>query len=481
MNGEWFDIGILPQGEPGTPGAPGAPGAPGTPGENGEDGRPGDRFFVYTESFPERYDLYRIEQRWNGTIYENFGIPVLMVSVPIATVPANNLILYIEPRLRQNEGVDYIAFPEGRYMYYNVVTGETTVAGDWFTIGEVLIAPQGQQGEPGEQGIPGDPGAPGATGESIITVINTPTSLPGNAEVKAWSFIALQMSEYYSKNMAQAYVSTDWFDTYQSLYRFANMLVPLDAVWEVIQGITPAVWNALQNPIYQEAAAKLIYCKIVNHPQLSDIEIVQISMELGNPLTIAPTVENVPAIIAATAFISGRTYPQPIRNYIANLRMAAYTQSTLPDYSLSTTCTPPFEDWNKVFDFTIDQQGWIDRRFNQGTEAVYYAGAGWGRFGTNAALWIRYDFPAAVNLKTVEVICDPYEATNLHRFGSGTNSSEAYSNLAQYNPPAGMPNALWSWSGQRTTGALAINVTSTAGTGRIVRCSIAGIGYNPFE
>lgn len=483
MSGDWVDIGILPSGAPGAPGqdgqdgAPGAPGAPGQQGEPGEDGNPGDRYRVYTDNSVERYDLYRQRQIWTGFFYVDFGEPELMVSVPIASVPANNLILYVEPRLRQNPNVDYIAYPEGRYVYYNVVTGEQTVAGDWFTLGEVLIAPRGQQGEPGE---PGAPGQAGATGDAIIVVVENPYVLPSNGEWRTWSFVSLQLAQYYAENLVQATVQSGWFDTYRSLYRFANMVAPLDVVFEVAQIFSPDMIDALSNPVNIEAGAKLIYCKLVNNLQLADVQLGQIADELGNPLLIPATPINAPQIIASTALWAGKDQPKAVRNYISNLRMGAYAEPNLPDYTLSTVCTPPYEDWNHVFNMLEGDNGWLDRRYGFGVASQYYAGAGWGRAGSNN-VYTRYEFPQVVNLVQIEYIFAPYEASQYLRISKGASQTESLENMVQYIPPVGQPNIVVTWQGTVTTNSIVANFSSPAGATRLVRASIAGTGYNPFS
>jgi hypothetical protein len=354
-----------------------------------------------------------------------------------------------------------------------------------FDLGVPVVAPTGPEGPEGPEGPQGPQGPTGQAGNFLTVVVNTPTLLPSNGEWKTWSFVALKMAEYYSANMVSAALSSDWFETYEALYRFANMVVPLDNIVPLTTGFTPQMIAAVQSNVNIRAAAELIYCKFVNNLQLADVQLAQISTELGNPLLITPIPENAPAIIAAEAMWQGRAVanggtPSALRAYISNLRMGAYGEQNLPDFTLTTTCTPNYEDWNKVWDFTIDNGGWLDRRFGQGVESTYNAGVGWGRVGTNTAMWCRYEFPQTVNLLQIEAIFSPYEVGNLHRAGSGASSSESYSNLVQTNPPVGLPQAILAWQGTRTTNSLAINMTSTAGTGRLVRVSIAGSGYNPF-
>ena len=428
---DWHPIsGIIeaPQGQAGEDGQDGQDGTNGTDGQDGQDGQDGE-----VGQIGDYIDL--------RTIYPDINV--------------TNIIMF-----------------QGRYMRWNVEIEQWLPNSDWFTFGVPLVAPKGDKGDKGEKG---DTGEKGATGDTLHVNIQAPVSLPNAGQWKIWSFVALTMAQFYSRNIAfYNQFPQIGIQGYYALYDFANVTLPLDNLFGFAVTIQPDTLYALQLPSTIEDAAKIVYCNLANHPELTNTDFVIMSEVYGNPLSVSTDPSNAAHLLAATILWVGKDQPIAMRNYIGGLRSASANIQNLPDYSY-LPCTPLYGLWQVSFDFTQSPHGWR-AGLNGGADMYWIAGQGWSPNAGVTAPRLKYSMAEEVTFERAEILVSN-PATGTFFMFEGGEVGEPYQQFATGTPVTTNP-LYWTYEGRRGIITFGTAIRANSFT-RIVRATLSGTGKPP--
>jgi hypothetical protein len=245
----------------------------------------------------------------------------------------------------------------------------------------------------------------------------------------------------------------------------------MDLIGALLNGTHPDTLAALTSPTVVEDAAKLLYCQFVNNRGMTWSEIQNMSDALG----ASDDYKSNPALAHQTlaAFVMEEALSQPdaFRANIAFFR-AQSAGRTVPNFS-NLSCTPVYESWNSVFDFTTSNGGFV------ATNGVWVAGEGWKTTNSSTVL-IRKTNLAPVTFNLAEMIYsstassgDAARQTNIQTDVAVANFAHvAGSNLVRTWQPTTPVTAAW----------IQLRVYqgfNSVGTHTIHRFSIAGIGEKP--
>jgi hypothetical protein len=345
----WRNAGALAAGPQGIQGEPGLPGSDGTDGR--EIVLAASHPVVGGVPAPNIIDVFsRYEDELEFTLLER-------LTAPIVEEATGQPVTYVEPRWLV---AGNLAEPEGRYQIWD---GSAWVSsGTWFSIGDTLTAPQGEQGIQGIQGPIGPMGLDGPiglTGEPGPGYYTT----SGQFGYRDWMWIATKLIDMACETMEilYAYPPYEWqVELYRLIVGLGATSIPnIGAMIEWFGALDPAYTiEVFQDEDIKEAAAKLLYCEIVNRQNMSSYDLGQIVLALGTVEDWESNVANADHLIAAVVpeqfslLTNGEVH---FRSLLGRLRVEALSQGIKPNWVLG--CTPTYTDWQATFDFVSEAPG----------------------------------------------------------------------------------------------------------------------------
>lgn len=342
----WRNAGALAQG------AQGIQGIQGQPGEDGTDGREiilaASHPTINDIPAPNIVDFYsRYEDELEFTLLERITAP---------SVEGDNLLTFVEQRAVV---VDNLLQPQGRYQIWNYATEAWEPSGDWFNIGDIMVAPQGIQGI---QGIQGEIGPMGLDGPIGLTGEPGPGyyTTSGQFGYRDWMWISTKLIDMACETMQilYSYPPYEWqVELYRLIVGFGATSIPnIGLMIEWFGALDPAYTvETFQDEDIKESAAKLLYCEIVNRQNMSAFDLSAIVDELGTVEDWESNVANADKLIAAVVpeqfslMTNGEIH---FRSLLGRLRVEALSQGIKPNWNLP--CTPTYTDWQATFDFVSE-------------------------------------------------------------------------------------------------------------------------------